>query len=229
MEIKIKEFERQHGLKRDDIIAFIKKMPGRSNDKVNKNTILKTIENEGCFSTIYRILQDGEPLYVNLKAVRTEDKKYLIIGINDVDAQVREHQEMMRAEEELTIFSRIKALSESYVAFYMVDLLTDDYYLYDATNDYSKLVAEKVGSDFFGVGLDEGCAVIDPKDVDYFKNNFQKTVMLDSIDKTGLFSMKYHLMIGGEYQEVCLKAAKLVEDGSEKLIVGVEKISDSIK
>ena len=44
MEIKIKEFERQHGLKRDDIIAFIKKMPGRSNDKVNKNTILKDFE-----------------------------------------------------------------------------------------------------------------------------------------------------------------------------------------
>ena len=44
MEIKIKEFERQHGVKRDDIIAFIKKMPGRSNDKVNKNTILKDFE-----------------------------------------------------------------------------------------------------------------------------------------------------------------------------------------
>lgn len=44
MDIKIKEFERQHNVKRDDIIAFIKKMPGRSNDKVNKNTILKDIE-----------------------------------------------------------------------------------------------------------------------------------------------------------------------------------------
>ena len=195
----------------------------------NKELILDEIENEGCFTTIYRYLLNGEPIYVNLKAVLSEDKKHLIIGVNDVDDEVRENQEMMRAAEALTIFSRIKALSGSYVAFYTVDLLTDDYYLYDATQDFSDMVAEKVGSDFFGVGLDEGCAVIAPEDVDHFTNNFEKSVMLDAIDKTGLFSMKYHLMIGGEYQEVCLKAAKLVEDGSEKLIVGVEKISDSIK
>lgn len=44
MDIKIKEFERQHNVKRDDIIAFVKKMPGRSNEKVNKNTILKDVE-----------------------------------------------------------------------------------------------------------------------------------------------------------------------------------------
>ena len=195
----------------------------------NKETILDEIENEGCFTTIYRYLLNGEPIYVNLKAVLSEDKKHLIIGVNDVDDEVRENQEMMRAEEELTIFSRIKALSGSYVAFYTVDLITDDYYLYDATQDFSEMVAEKVGSDFFGVGLDEACAVIAPEDVDHFTNNFKKSVMLDAIDKTGLFSMKYHLMIGGENKEVCLKAAKIVEDGSEKLIVGVEKISDSIK
>ena len=195
----------------------------------NKKTILKTIENEGCFSTIYRILQDGEPLYVNLKAVLTEDKKYLIIGVNDVDAQVREHQEMMRAEEEMTIFSRIKALSGSFIAFYTVDLLTEDYYLYDASQDFSAIVSENVGSDFFATGLRESENVIAPEDFGYFRTNFTKEVIVDTIEKNGLFSIKYHLNIGEEIHEVCLKAAKIVEDGSEKLIIGVEKINDSIE
>ena len=195
----------------------------------NKETILAEIEKDGCFTTIYRYLLNGEPLYVNLKAVLTEDKKHLIIGINDVDAEVREHQEMMRAEEELAVFSRIKALSGSYIAFYTVDLLTDDYYLYDASQDFSDIVSERVGSDFFGIGLEEALHVIDPKDACHFASNFKKAVMLDAIDKTGLFSIKYHLTLGGGNVEVCLKAAKIVEDGSEKLIIGVEKTGDSIE
>ena len=195
----------------------------------NRETVLNNIEKEGCFTAIYRFLMNGEYLYVNLKAVLTEDRKHLIIGINDVDADIREHQEMMRAEEELTIFSRIKALSGSYIAFYTVDLLTDDYYLYDASQDFSDIVSERVGSDFFGIGLEEAILVLDPKDIDYFTANFNKSVMLDAIDKTGLFSIKYHLMLAGETVEVCLKAAKIVEDGSEKLIIGVEKTGDSIE
>ena len=166
---------------------------------------------------------------MNLKAVLTEDKKYLIIGVNDVDAQVREHQEMMRAEEEMTIFSRIKALSGSFIAFYTVDLLTDDYYLYDASQDFSAIVSENVGSDFFATGLRESENVIAPEDFGYFRTNFTKEVIVDTIEKNGLFSIKYHLNIGEEIHEVCLKAAKIVEDGSEKLIIGVEKIGDSIE
>ncbi|MBP8969478.1 MAG: EAL domain-containing protein [Lachnospiraceae bacterium] len=195
----------------------------------NRKTILKSIENEGGFSTIYRILQNGEPLYVNLKAVLTEDKKYLIIGVNDVDAQVREHQEMMRAEEDMTIFSRIRALSGSYIAFYTVDLDTEDYYLYDAAQDFTALVSGNFGSDFFATALRESEPVIDPKDFEHFRNNFNKAAILDAIDKTGLFSIKYHLKIGDEICEVCMKVAKLVEDGSDKLIIGVEKIGESIE
>ena len=56
-----------------------------------------------------------------------------------------------------------------------------------------------------------------------------KAAILDAIDKTGLYSIKYHLKIGDKYCEACMKVAKLVEDGSEKLIIGVEKIGESVE
>lgn len=74
MDIKIKEFERQHNVKRDDIIAFIKKMPGRSKDKVNKNTILKDIEVQALMSKFVTkkaepdSMTSGSPLSSSLSA-----------------------------------------------------------------------------------------------------------------------------------------------------------------
>ena len=83
------------------------------------------------------------------------DKKHLLIGVNDVDEQVRQQQEMHRAEEEAVIFSRMKALSGGMIAFYTVDLETDDYYLYNASEDFFALGTATLGSDFFGVAIED--------------------------------------------------------------------------
>lgn len=193
-----------------------------------KKNVLRTIEDEGCFSTIYRLMLNGEPLYVNLKAVLMSDKKHLLIGVNDVDEQVRQQQEIHRAEEDAVIFSRMMALTGSFIAFYTVELDSDDYYLYNASEDFFALGTATLGTDFFGVAIEDVKNVIDPADFEYFCDNFKKDVILETIGKKGLYSIDYHLILGGKKQEVCLKAAKVVEDGDEKLIIGVEKIGDSI-
>lgn len=74
MATKIKEFERQYKVKREDIIAFVKKMPGRSNEKVDKNTILKDIEEQALISEFVAkkdtssSLPSGSPLSSSLSA-----------------------------------------------------------------------------------------------------------------------------------------------------------------
>jgi len=50
MATKIKEFERQYKVRREDIIAFVKRMPGHTNEKVDKNTLLKEIEEQALIS-----------------------------------------------------------------------------------------------------------------------------------------------------------------------------------
>lgn len=193
-----------------------------------RKNLLNAIENEGCFSIVYRLIINGEPLYVNLKAVLMNDKKHLLIGINDVDEEIRQQQEIHRAEEDEIIFSRMRALSGLFIAFYTVDLDTDDYYLYNASEDFFAFGTATLGTDFFGVSIEDGKNVIDPADYEYFCRNFSKEIILDTIGKKGLYSINYHLVIEGKNQEVCLKAAKVVEDNNEKLIIGIEKIGDGI-
>ena len=124
--------------------------------------------------------------------------------------------------------SRMMALSGSFIAFYTVELDSDDYYLYNASEDFFALGTATLGSDFFGVAIEDVVNIVDPADYEYFCDNFRKEVILETIDKKGLYSINYHMIIDGKKQEVCLKAAKVVEDGDEKLIIGIEKIGDSI-
>ena len=56
------------------------------------------IARHGFLALRYRLLLDGTPHYVNLKAAMVEEqgRKLLIVGVNDIDAQVRHEQEFER-------------------------------------------------------------------------------------------------------------------------------------
>jgi diguanylate cyclase (GGDEF)-like protein len=71
--------------------------------------VLAEIERSGIFAMSYRLLIDGRPRYVRLKAAMVEEQEglRLIVGINDIDAQVRQDQEyerrLARAQSEASI------------------------------------------------------------------------------------------------------------------------------
>ena len=65
---------------------------------LTKENILEEIEKNGFFSFQYRLLLDEEPKYVSLKAalVKEQDGWVLVIGVNNIDAQVKREQEYER-------------------------------------------------------------------------------------------------------------------------------------
>ncbi|MBQ3295061.1 MAG: EAL domain-containing protein [Erysipelotrichaceae bacterium] len=64
----------------------------------NKENILSQIERDGSFSLSYRLMIDGKPLHVQMKAAMIEEKegRRLIVGLNDISAQVKQEQSFMR-------------------------------------------------------------------------------------------------------------------------------------
>ena len=64
-----------------------------------KENILRELEKNRTFSVTYRLLFDGVPTYVYLKATRMEDKndKHIVIGVSNVDEQIRREQEREQA------------------------------------------------------------------------------------------------------------------------------------
>ncbi len=75
--------------------------------------MLSEVKRNGIFTLSYRLMMDGKPRYVQMKAAMVEEKegKQLIIGINDIDSQVRQEEEYSRRLTQARIEANIDALT----------------------------------------------------------------------------------------------------------------------
>ena len=60
-----------------------------------KENVLTAIERDGIFTLGYRFFMEGKPIHVQMKAamVEEDDGPRIIVGLNDIDAQVRQEEE----------------------------------------------------------------------------------------------------------------------------------------
>lgn len=75
---------------------------------------------------IYRRIKNSASFYVRMKVSRMEDdSRYIVIGVTNIDEQMRQRHEEERMKEERTTYERIHALTGNFIAIYVVDPVTD--------------------------------------------------------------------------------------------------------
>ena len=68
----------------------------------DKGRLMPELQGGGAFSTTYRLMMDGAPVYINCKVMRMESDlggNYIVIGVSNVDAQMRREKELMHIRE----------------------------------------------------------------------------------------------------------------------------------
>lgn len=195
-----------------------------------KSNIEENLDQHGLFTLTYRIYIDGEPIYVNMKVVRIKTRgNHIIIGVNNVDAQMKEQEALERVKEERKTYERITALGGDYIVIYTVDPKTDHFTEYSATKEYNQLNLSKEGDNFFEVTHNLSKKIVYIEDLDVFLSTFTKDKVLKQIEKNGVFSMNYRLVLSDEPVYVSLKAAMIEEIGGTQLIVGINNIDEQVK
>ena len=200
-------------------------------DSFNKPNILDTLDRQQSFSLTYRLMQDGVPNYMSMKVSRLPEDagNHIIVGVSNVDEQMRHREELERVKEEHITYSRISALSGEYVAIYTVDPVTSRFSEYSSTSGYDTLGITKGGEDFFGQSRENAKDNICPDDLDHFFSRFTRENVLTDIRENGLFTLDYRLMIGGVPRFVRLKAALIEEKDGPQLIIGVNDIDSRVR
>ncbi|MCR4780676.1 MAG: EAL domain-containing protein [Ruminiclostridium sp.] len=190
-----------------------------------KENMVNALDKQGTFTYTYRLLIDGEPVYVIMKAMRMHSAgNYIIIGVSNIDTQMREKELLSRIERERTVYNRIMALSGDCIAMYTVDPVTEDYFVYNTTNDYEDLGFAKSGDSFFSRARSDGKHAIHPDDYDNYCRIFTKENVLSEIGRNKVFVTNYRLLMSGEPKSVTLRAALVKEKDGDKLIVSVNKV-----
>lgn len=197
-------------------------------DSFTKRIIIDAIDNSGTFTLSYRLMINGEPRYVNMKAVRMDDH-HIIIGVNDVDAYMRRMEAIERVREEQATYARITALSGEYIAIYSVDPETGEYVEYNASSSYENLGLAKTGINFFEETRRLAVDTVHPEDVGRLASIFTKENVIREIEASGLFEMNYRLMLQRSPVYVSLRAAMIDEKDGPRIIVGVSNIDERVR
>ena len=201
----------------DDVSATLQKL--------RKDRLLHDLKQNGMVSITYRQILGGKHRYVNMQVVQPlDDPHHIVIGVSDTDTQVRREQSLRAQNQTFNDISL--ALAQQYEVIYHVNIRTNEYAEYSASEKYSRLKVGTRGKDFFSETQRNMKKDIYPDDLPMMAHAMQKENLLKTLFAYGKTILNYRLMIDGRPQYVSLYAILPKED-SDHIIVSVANIDAS--
>ena len=191
--------------------------------RFSKTKVIREIEERGVFTVTYRLLDTGEPLYVNMKITRLPGGNRLILGVNFVDEQIRWQEREKKLRQERAALGRVAALSENYLVLYTVDIDTGHYVQYNPSHEFEQFGLSQQGEDFFADVVTDASKAIPPEDMERHLSTLTEENMMREVRSKGRFVYDYRLLIDKTPVPVCLKAVLFEEDGRETILLGVRR------
>ena len=199
-------------------------------DVLDKEHLKKEIEENGVMRHYYRLLIGGEPTYVSIKALRIiGDDRHVIIGVTNVDAQMKDRMAAESAAEERKAYMRLNALNRNLLVLYIVNPETEEFEEFNTSEDFEKFGIEKKGDAFFETTYKNSLSAVYPEDLERFRSVFTKENILRTIEQDGLFILNYRLVYNSKMIYVRLKATEVEEDGKTSLIIGVDNVDAQVR
>ena len=182
-----------------------------------RDNLIDTLKNKKSVSIVYRQMLDGKTQYLNLIALKMQnDSGRIVIGVRNIDKQKRREKDM---EDMSRTFGEIaQALAARYEVIYHVNIETNEYREYSASEKYKRIEMGAMGKDFFADSQKNMKRDIYPEDYPMMALAMRKDYLLDSLKETGKNFLNYRLMLDGRPQYVTLFAVRPKEDSSHIII-----------
>ena len=197
-----------------------------------KEKIISELDVHGIYKIAFRLMFNGVPTYVHLKVTRMIEKEgsHIVIGISSVDEQMKAMEAFETAHHASITFGRVaSALAGDYFSIYVVDLDTDRFVEYFATEEYDKLGVEKTGEVFFNVSRRNMSRLVFEDDRERVMGTFYREKIMSILERDRIFTMKYRLVFGDTPIWVSMKATLLEDNDGRHLIIGTNNIEAQMK
>lgn len=192
-------------------------------NKLERNVLLKALRQKGTVSLTYQQLVDNEYHYVNLLAfIQKADKEHIVVGVRNIDA------EKSREAQSQTFSDIALALAKRYEVIYLVNIVTNEYTEYSASENYRKLKVGTTGKDFFAESQMNMKRDIYEPDLPMMATVMQKENLMKGISTYGKVPVNYRLMLDGRPQYVSLYAVR-PQDDSDHIIIAVANIDEAMQ
>ena len=197
---------------------------------MDRKTLVKALEQNDNFMMTFRLMRNAKPCYASMRITRMQDDdRYIILGITDVDEQMKERDVAHRLLEEQVAYNRITALAGDFFCIYVVNPKTGQYREFSSTTGFNMFDLPAEGQDFFSAFREQAVSIVYPEDQNRFVSMLTKDNILTEVNQNGLFTLSYRLKTDGEPRYVQLKAAMVEEKEGLRLIIGVNDIDAQVR
>ena len=196
---------------------------------VSKEKLLEELK-EGVFhSIVYRLLIDGKPLWHTLRLLRGAigEEEYFILGVLNVDQQVRRRQEAEKAESEREIFNQLAgSLAEQYDTLYYVNIENNQYYRFSTGEIHKKLQVPAKGEDFFVDFRENLHKYVVMEDQERALAVYRRENLLKEMQNRNSFSMIFRIEV--EEDTVYCSLSNIWTSDRKHIIVSIENINEQM-
>ena len=197
---------------------------------MDRKTLMAELEKTDMFMMTFRIMRNNEPRYASMRITQMQDdERYIILGISDVDEEIRERDAVQQIIEEKGAYNRITALAGDFFCIYIVNPENGNYREFSATTGFNSFEIPSEGNDFFAAYRKNAPDFVYLEDQNRFVSLLNKDNVLTEVKQNGIFTLSYRLRTDGEPRYVQLKAAMVEESEGQRLIVGVNDIDAQVR
>lgn len=194
-------------------------------ESFKKENVIEVLKNGKSFTLNYRLVIDGKPLHYFLKTIKGIDNK-VIIGVQNIDEQRKKE---IASEERMLTYSRIAgALASRYEVIYYVNINSNKYTTYSASDVYAQLGTPKYGNDFFADSVEDVKKYIHKDDVNYVLKELDKKTLLANLCESGTAVLTYRQQLGDDTKYVSLNAVVPKNDPAH-IVIGVLNVDAQMK
>lgn len=196
-------------------------------DHMNKENLLKELNEMGTLILSYRQLWGSEYQYMNMIVLRPKnDDKHIVMGVVNNNAQyIRE--EMLKKESRT--FSDISmALAENYEVIFRINTKDYTYEAFSSDDKYETFQKSLGldGSDFFRETEKIFEMVVHKDDLEMMKTAMKEENFLSSIQKFGKLFLTYRMVMGGKSYYTSLFAVQSKED-PDYIVMAIANIDEA--
>lgn len=196
---------------------------------IQKENLLSKMKNGNMQSIVYRLVIDGKPVWHTLRLIRevSGDDDYFILGVLNIDNEIRLKQETEKLEKEREVFNQIaEGLAANYDVIYYVDSNSGVYSEYTSNSIYGNLEVNETGNDFFAESQVNADQLVHPDDMERVKYVLSRDYIISSLEEKKRFTEDYRLMIEGNPQHTRL--TMMWASDRIHFIIGVENITEEV-
>ncbi|SDA20971.1 diguanylate cyclase (GGDEF) domain-containing protein [Ruminococcus sp. YE71] len=193
-----------------------------------KETILQNLSVNRLFTDSYRLLVDGEVMHIRCSHILTNDKKHLIICIENINSEISAIEELNESRRKSITYGQIaQSLASHYDVIYYVDMKTRNYQEFTAKSIYGSFEFQEDGKDFFYESHRYARSLVHPDDLNSVLSVLSRDYLISALEDKKQFSLDYRLIVDGSTQYT--RMTIMWSGDSAHFIIGVENIDAEVR